>query len=193
MTDRQLVVVAGAFAVFLTVCDSLFHVRTDTLVYHWDPQLAGQTIIVPLTFFLAGVAMLDASRRVQPQVARPTSVSRALASIGVVTAAYLVSGLLDSDLAWPYAVVLLVAWGVRVAMRDERVVAIAAGIVIATGGVLAESALSAAGEFDYLAPDVLGVPWWLFPLYLHGAMVAADVVAVVRSKVATDVTVVRPA
>ena len=193
MTNRQLVVVAGVFAVFLTVCDSLFHVRTDTLVYHWDPQLAGQTIIVPLTFFLAGVAMLDASRRVQPQVARPTSVSRALASIGVVTAAYLVSGLLDSDLAWAYAVVLLVAWGVRVAMRDERVVAIAAGIVIATGGVLAESALSAAGEFDYLAPDVLGVPWWLFPLYLHGAMVAADVVAVVRSKVATDVTVVRPA
>jgi len=24
------------------------------------------------------------------------------------------------------------------------------------------------------------VPWWLFPLYLHGAMVAADIVEVVR-------------
>ena len=193
MTNRQLVVVAGMFAVFLTACDSLFHVRTDTLVYHWDPQLAGQTIIVPLTFFLAGVAMLDASRRVQPQVLRPAGLSRALASLGVVTAAYLVSGLLDPDLAWAYALVLLVAWGVRVALRGERIVSIAAGSIIAIGGVLAESALSAAGEFDYLAPDVLGVPWWLFPLYLHGAMVAADVVEVVRSRVATDASVARPA
>jgi hypothetical protein len=65
--------------------------------------------------------------------------------------------------------------------------------LIAIGGVLAESALSAAGEFDYLAPDVLGVPWWLFPLYLHGALVAADVVAFVRSRVVTDATSVRHA
>ena len=193
MTNRQLVLVAGMFAVFLTACDSLFHVRTDTLIYHWDPQLAGQTIIVPLTFFLAGVAMLDVSRRVQPQTPRPTSVRRALASLGVVTAAYLVSGLLDPDLGLAYALVLLVAWGIRIALRHERVVAVAAGIVIATGGGLAESALSAAGEFDYLAPDLLGVPWWLFPLYLHGAMVAADIVGVVRSRVATDATSVHPA
>ena len=184
MTDRQLVVVAGVFAVFLTACDQLFHVRTDTLAYHWGPQVAGQTVIVPLTFFLAGVAMLDASRRVQPQVVRPVSVRRVLVSLGVVTAAYLVSGLLDPDLAAAYALVLLALWVVRVAVRHESAPAIAMGILIAVGGVLGESALSAAGEFDYLAPDLLGVPWWLFPLYLHGALVAADIVALVRSRVA---------
>lgn len=188
MTNRQLVVVAGLFAVFLTACDLLFHVRTETLVYHWDPQVAGQTIIVPLTFFLAGVAMLDASRRVQPQALRPTGVRPAVTSLGVVTAAYLVSGLLDPDLAWAYALLLLAAWIGRVVLRGERVMAIAAAVVIATGGVLAESALSAAGEFDYLAPDLLGVPWWLFPLYLHGALVAADIVALVRSRVVTTAT-----
>jgi hypothetical protein len=191
VTNRQLVLVAGMFAVFLTACDQLFHVRTYTLVYGWDPQVAGQTVIVPLTFFLAGVAMLDLSRRVQPQALRAMSVRRTLGSLGVVTAAYLVSGLLDPDLAGAYALVLLVAWGVRVVLRHEGAVAVAAGIVIATGGVLAESALSAAGEFDYLAPDLLGVPWWLFPLYLHGALVAADIVALVRSRVATDATSVR--
>lgn len=193
MTNRQVALVAGLFAVYLTACDQLFHVRTDTLVYHWDPQLAGQTIIVPLTFFLAGVAMLDVSRRVQPQVPRPAGVGGILASLGVVTAAYLVSGLLDPSLARAYALLLLVAWGVRVALRHERAVAVAAGIVIATGGVLAESALSAAGEFDYLAPDLLGVPWWLFPLYLHGAMVAADIVGVIRSRFAGVAISVRPA
>ena len=182
MTNRQLVVVAGMFAIFLTACDSVFHVRTETLVYHWDPQVGGQTVIVPLTFFLAGVAMLDTSRRVQPQALQPTNVRRVLASLGLVTAAYLISGLLDPERAWAYALVLLVAWAIRVALRHERVVAVAVGVVIATGGVLAEAALSAAGEFDYLAPDLLGVPWWLFPLYLHGALVAADIVALVRSR-----------
>ena len=193
MTDRQLVAVAGVFAVFLTACDQLFHVRTDTLVYHWDPQVAGQTVIVPVTFFLAGVAMLAVSRWVQPPAPRPTSVWRAMASLGLVTAAYLASGLLEPDLARAYALALLAAWGLRLALRHERLVAVAAGVAIATGGVLAESALSAAGEFDYLAPDLLGVPWWLFPLYLHGAMVAADIVEVVRSRVATDATSARPA
>ncbi len=187
MTNRQLVVVAGMFAIFLTACDSLFHVRTDTLVYHWDPQVAGQTVIVPLTFFLAGVGMLDASRRVQPQAVQPINVRRVLASLGVVTAAYLISGLLDPELAWAYALVLLAGWLVRVAVRHERAVAVVVGIVIAVGGVLAESALSAAGEFDYLAPDLLGVPWWLFPLYLHGALVAADIVALVRSTASRSV------
>lgn len=191
MTDRQLVVVAGLFAVFLTACDSLFHVRTDTLVYHWDPQVAGQTVIVPLTFLLAGVAMLDASRRVQPHEVQPANVRRTVASLAVVTAAYLVSGLLDPDLAGAYALVLLALWGIRVALRRERTVAIAAGVLIAAAGVLAESALSAAGEFDYLAPDLLGVPWWLFPLYLHGALVAADVVALVRSRVARSASAAR--
>ena len=60
MTNRQLAVVAGVFAIFLTACDSLFHVCTDTLVYHWGPQVAGQTVIVPLTFFLAGVGIIGA-------------------------------------------------------------------------------------------------------------------------------------
>ena len=71
MTNRQLVLVAAVFAGFLTACDSLFHVRTDALVYHWEPQVAGQTVTVPLTFFLAGAAMLDAARRVG--TLRPTS------------------------------------------------------------------------------------------------------------------------
>jgi hypothetical protein len=191
VTGRQLVAVAAGFAVLLTLCDQLFHVRTDTLVYHWGPQVAGQTLIVPLTFFLAGVAMLDVSRRVQPDASASATVGRTAGSLGVVMAAYLVSGLLDPDLAGAYAVVLLVLWLVRVRLRRADGPTVLAGIVLAAGGVLGESALSAAGEFDYVAPDLLGAPWWLFPLYLHGALVAADVVALVRSKAATTATSAR--
>jgi len=185
VTERRLVAVAAVFAVFLTACDQLFHVRTDTLVYHWEPQVWDQTVIVPMTFFLAAVGMLDLSRRTQPETSGPVAVWRVGASLAVVTAAYLLSGLLAPRLAASYAVVLLVLWGVRLGLRRERGVAGAAGLLIAVGGVLGESALSALGEFDYASPDVIGVPWWLFPLYLHGALTAADVVALVRSKATT--------
>ena len=77
--------------------------------------------------------------------------------------------------------VLLAAWIVRIVRRRERWAVVAVGMAIAVGGVLGEAALSAAGEFDYLAPDLLGVPWWLFPLYLHGALVATDLIAVERA------------
>ena len=179
MTDRQLVAAAGVFAVFLTACDQLFHVRTGTLVYHWGPQVWDQTVIVPVTFFAAAVGMLGVSRHARPHELRRRQVTL---SLGLATTAYLLSGVLDPDLAVPYALALLTLWGVRLALRHERGIAVAACLVIAVGGVVGESALSALGEFDYAAPDVIGVPWWLFPLYLHGALAAADVVALVRSR-----------
>ena len=100
-----------------------------------------------------------------------------IASLGIVTSAYLISGFVDHGPAPLYALLLLAAWVVRVVRRGERTPAVVAALIIAAGGVLGESALSSIGEFSYLQPDVLGVPWWLFPLYLHGAMAARDLYA----------------
>lgn len=172
--------VAGISAVFLTLCDQFFHVRTETLVYHWAPQIAGQTILVPLTFLLASASMLDTSRRVHTIQPRSTSTVGVVASLGIVTAAYLISGFVDQGFAPAYALLLLAAWVVRVVRRGERGAAVVAAMLIAVGGVLGEAALSAIGEFSYLQPDVLGVPWWLFPLYLHGAMAARDLFALAQ-------------
>ncbi len=172
--SRSLLTAATA-AVFLTLCDQLFHVRTGTLVYHWHPQVAGQTIIVPLTFLLATVSMLDVSRRVQAVQSRSATPKRTIASLGVVTAAYLISGFVDQRLAAAYAVVLLATWWLRIVRRGEGGAVVASSLAIAAGGVVGEAALSAVGEFSYLQPDLLGVPWWLFPLYLHGALAARDI------------------
>lgn len=172
--------VAASSAVFLTLCDQLFHVRTETLVYHWDPQVAGQTIIVPLTFLLATVSMLDTSLRVNAVQPRSTSPRGMIASLGIVTSAYLISGFVDQRYAVAYALLLLGAWAVRIVRRGEPRIAVASFLAIAVGGVLGEAALSAIGEFSYLQPDLLGVPWWLFPLYLHGALAARDIAAAVR-------------
>lgn len=176
---RRFALVACVSALFLTLCDQLFHVRTETLVYHWDPQVAGQTIIVPLTFLLATVSMLDTSLRVHARSPRSTSARGVMASLAIVTAAYLISGFVDQKYAVAYALLLLATWVVRVVRRGERSAVVASAILIAVGGVLGEAALSAIGEFSYLQPDVIGVPWWLFPLYLHGALAARDVASTV--------------
>lgn len=173
MTRRQWAVVAP-LAVWLTACDQFFHLRTETLVYHWHPQVFGQTVIVPFVFALAIVAMF--------QVAGVLEGGRRASLIGsmlFVTAAYLLSGLLAPRFAVAYAIVLVVLWLARVAWRgDARLLVV--GVAIAVGGVLGEAALSAVGEFDYLDPDVLRVPWWLFGLYLHGSLVAVDLVQRLR-------------
>lgn len=174
MRPRALVLTATCAAVLLTLCDQLFHVRTDTLVYHWDPRVAGQTVIVPLTFFAAAVAMLVTAGRV-----RATRTGSALVSLGVVVTAYLLSGLLEPRYAGPYALALALAWLVRAISRGAPGLAVVS-CILATGGVLGEAMLSAAGEFAYAHPNVLGVPWWLFPLYLHGAVAAVDVVQRLR-------------
>lgn len=169
--------VAVVSAIFLTLCDQLFHVRTETLVYHWHPQIVGQTFLVPFTFLLATVSMLDTSRRVRAARRRSTSTRGVVVSLGIVTVAYLISGFVDQGNASAYALMLLAAWVVRVVRRGEGAMVVGSAVVIAIGGVLGEAALSAIGEFSYLQPDLLGVPWWLFPLYLHGALAARDVVA----------------
>ena len=94
--------------------------------------------------------------------------------------AYLASGLLAPRHAVAYAVALLVGWVIRLLVRPDWRVAVVIGVAIACGGVLGEAGLSALGEFSYAHPDVLGVPWWLFPLYLHGSLVAIDLVSYLR-------------
>lgn len=161
-------------ALWLTACDQLFHVRTQTLVYHWHPQLFGQTIIVPLVFAGAVVAMFQVTGALAG--GRRGSL---ILSFLVTTGAYLVSGLLAPRFALAYGIVLVVLWLARIVWRgDPRLLLL--GIGIAAGGVLGEAVLSAAGEFDYLHADVLRVPWWLFGLYLHGSLVAVDLVQRLR-------------
>lgn len=175
MTRREWAVVP-VLALWLTACDQFFHLRTETLVYHWHPQMFGQTITVPFLFALAAIAMFRAAETLSG--GRRASL---IGSLVCVTGAYLVSGLLAPRFAAAYAIVLVVLWLARVAWRgDPRLILL--GITIAAGGVLGEAALSAVGEFDYLDPDVLRVPWWLFGLYLHGSLVAVDLVQRLRDR-----------
>jgi hypothetical protein len=161
--------VAAAVAAWLTACDQLFHVRTGTLSYDWGPQVAEQTVIVPVTFALAAASMLVTAAR--GGIARAGSLPL---SAGLATGMYLVSGLLPARYALAYAVALVAWWVVRIVRRGETARLAVVGLAIATGGVLAEATLAALGEFSYADPGVLGTPWWLFGLYLNGSLAAVD-------------------
>lgn len=179
MSNRRLALAAIPFALLLTAGDRVFHVRTGTLAYHWQPQVFDQTILVPLTFWLAAVGMLLTARLMHAGE-RATTRAQVADGLAVVTLAYLASGLLPSEHAVAYAVALLVGWVVRLLARPDWRTAAVVGVAIACAGVLGEAGLSALGEFSYAHPDLLGVPWWLFPLYLHGSLVAIDLVAFLR-------------
>ncbi|MCW2751112.1 MAG: putative rane protein [Aeromicrobium sp.] len=175
----SIALVAIPFALLLTAGDNVFHVRTGTLSYDWHPQLFDQTILVPFTFWLAAVGMLLTVRLLHPG-APATTASQVVDGLALVALAYLASGRLAPKHAVAYAVALLVGWVLRLLARPDWRAAVAIGLAIACGGVLGEAGLSALGEFSYTHPDVLGVPWWLFPLYLHGSLVAIDLVSVLR-------------
>jgi hypothetical protein len=166
--------VAAVAAVWLTLCDQLFHVRTGTLEYHWTPQVADQHVLVPVTFFVAGLVIPATVGWFGPEPRFPTDQELAI-GFGIVTVAYLASGLLPASFAVAYALLLLIAWAWRVYTRPEWLLTVMATVAVAIGGVIAESVLSGLGQFDYAHPDVASVPWWLFPLYLHGALFAIDV------------------
>jgi hypothetical protein len=179
VTNRGIALVAIPFAFLLTAADLVFHVRTGTLSYDWHPQVLDQTILVPFTFWLAAVGMLATVRMLHPG-APGTTVAQVVDGLALVALAYLASGLMAPKHAVAYAVALFVGWLVRLAARPDRQTAVVIGVAVACGGVLGEAGLSALGEFSYAHPDVLGVPWWLFPLYLHGSLVAIDLVSYLR-------------
>jgi hypothetical protein len=183
ITDRNswgsIALVAIPFAFLLSAADLVFHVRTGALSYDWHPQVLDQSILVPFTFWLAAVGML-ATVRMWHAGEPATTVAQVVDGLALVALAYLASGLLAPRHAVAYAVALLVGWVVRLLARPDWRAAVVIGVAIACGGVLGEAGLSALGEFSYAHPDVLGVPWWLFPLYLHGSLAAIDLVSVLR-------------
>ncbi len=73
------------------------------------------------------------------------------------------------------AVAYVVVWIPRIAMREERAILFPFGVALALAGCVVEAAEIELGWFSYADPEVIGVPFWLAGIYLHGAPLALDV------------------
>jgi hypothetical protein len=172
---RALALFAGG-GVGLALCDQI-HVQADVL--HYDTGgFFGQAWWVPLQFGLASLAIVAGAAPFARRRAEPRA-SDFVTGIAWFAAAYAASGIFD---AHPYAlaVAFVVGWSARVALARERSVLVAYSVLLAAAGTGAEAILSAAGTFDYTAPDFIGVPIWLPGLYLHGAPLALALARALR-------------
>jgi hypothetical protein len=161
------VVVAGALG--LTVCDLLFHVRTDTLGYETETWF-GQAWWVPLTF-AAGTLWFYVSAWTFALRLPPAPRGTLAGAIAWFVAAYAVTGAFHRH-PWPLLAGLVVAFLCRLAFLPRPGVVAAYAVLLGVSGCLGEGLLSALGLFAYSDKDVLNVPVWLFGLYLHGAPMA---------------------
>ena len=158
-------------------CDQ-FHVQSELLSYP-NPWLWDQAAWVPLNFavLLTGLVLatiplgrLAAARGVAEPGTRQLS-----ADFAWFVGAYALSGLIAPEAPGFLAAAYVAVWIPRIALREERAILYPFGVALALAGCLVEAAEIELGWFSYADPDVIGVPFWLAGIYLHGAPLALDV------------------
>jgi hypothetical protein len=168
---------AACLGLFGAACDQ-FHVQSGLLSYP-DPWLWDQAAWVPLNFavLLTGLvlATIPLTRFAAARGVPDASDQRLLADLAWFVGAYGVSGLAAPDHPEALAIAYVAVWVVRIAFREERAFLYPFGVTLALAGCLVEAAEIELGWFSYEEPDVIGVPFWLAGIYLHGAPLAFGV------------------
>lgn len=160
------------FAMWFVLGDHFFHVRTGTLTYHWEPMIGGQSIAIVAFFLTLSVigwlgywwfaAYWDGDA--------PPSWGYVAFNLVALTVLYWASGRYGDNHPWEFIWVVGGVWVLRVLVEGRgHALATIAACLFVTGGVFAEAAVIFLGMWDYAQPDVLGIPAWLIPQYLHGA------------------------
>lgn len=161
----------------LGAANDQFHVQSELLAYP-DPWLLDQAWWVPLNFAVLLTSLvavtMPLARRWLPGAPAPAN-ARLAADFAWFVGAYALSGLVAPDNPGALALAYVVVWIPRVWTRPERRFLAAYGLALALAGCSVEAAEIAFGWFSYADPDVVGVPFWLAGIYLHGAPLALGV------------------
>ena len=173
-----------AIAVLLTLCDWAGHVVWDTLIYtepDVGPLLPGQPTWRVFAGFVALAVPLTlvawwGFRAFPPLPWRITGLLL-ITFIG----AYLLSGAVD---AYPMVLVagLMLMWAGQLSWFSANTYPVVVfSVVLAVVGPIAEGLYSSSGFFAYTDAAVFGVPAWLGPLYLNGALAVVASMAALGS------------
>lgn len=181
MTARSarltLVVAVLGLAAWMTLCDRYFHVATGTVVHFWPPFMGDQTVWVIPIFGLAAIGFVATA----PRFAAPTASSLRFGSeLVIMTAIYATSGYVGFDHGALVTVAFVGLFALRLIASRDRGTLLAVGLLLAVAGPLFESLQWQLGMFRYTQPDVIGVPWWLFPFYANGAWAVRELGALLK-------------
>lgn len=168
---------AVGLTLWMTLCDRFFHVATNTVEHFWAPFMGDQTVWVLACFGLGSVGIVATAPRFAVPSARP---ARFAAEVAVMTLIYASSGFFGA--AHPVAVTTAFAafFALRLGLTHDRLPIVVVALSLAVVGPLFESLQWHLGMFGYTRPDVLGVPWWLFPFYANGAWAVRELGALLR-------------
>ena len=167
-------------AAVATFCD-LIHVQTGTLSYASPNVFAQAWWCFPgfaVAFFCMIIVVRGLDHFLPIKVERscsttPGSSQNFVESMLLFFFIYVLSGFAGGFpifLSW----VFYLAWCLRLVFTPDRAFMAILGLILALGGTVGESLLSAAGFVTYMRPDFLLVPAWLPGLYLHGAFALRD-------------------
>jgi len=173
---RNLVAVLG-LAAWMTLCDRFFHVETNTVEHFWSPFMGDQTVWVLACFGLAAIGIVATAPRFAVDRPRPY---RFLIEIAIMTAVYASSGYFGAEHAMVVTAVFVALFALRLAASQNRRTLAGVAVMLAVVGPAFESLQWQLGMFEYTRPDVIGVPWWLFPFYANGPWAIRELGALLR-------------
>jgi Protein of unknown function (DUF2878) len=152
-----------------TLLDGI-HAYGDVLAYP-HPDFGRWAWFVPIEFGLLGLAAALVVPRLERLVAPDATIGWSAAGRAAETllfgGLYALTALATDDQAALLAIALCALAAVRLlwyAVPGDWAYVVAAALL----GPAAEAALSALGAFEYLEPDVAGIPYWLPALWANG-------------------------
>lgn len=170
-THRVIIALLGG--VGLSLCDRV-HIHYGVLI-PTDTSFMGQAWwVLPMFCFLA-YAIVPAWRLLRRRLAdAPLTTTGAELGFSLVAffAAYACTGPLD---AWgtSLAALLTLAWAARI-LRRRCGALVLFSLLLAILGPATEATIAGLGLFAYDHPDLGPIPVWLPTIYLHGALLVAD-------------------
>jgi len=164
-------------ATWMTLCDRYFHLTTGTVVHFWPPFMGDQTVWVIPIFGLAAIGFVATAPRFAAASARP---ARFLVELVVMTTVYATSGFVGFDHGTLVTFAFVGLFALRLIASRDRGTLLTIALLLAVTGPLFESLQWQLGMFRYTQPDVIGVPWWLFPFYANGAWAVRELGALLK-------------
>ena len=164
-------------AAWMTLCDRYFHVATGTVVHYWRPFMGDQTVWVMPIFGLAAIGFVATAPRFAAATARP---SRFVVELAVMTTVYATSGFVGFEHGTLVTAAFVSLFLLRLLVSRGRGTLLAVALLLAVAGPAFESLQWQLGMFRYTQPDIIGVPWWLFPFYANGAWAVRELGALLR-------------
>ena len=176
-TRLTLVAAVVGLTAWMTLCDRFFHLTTGTVVHFWRPFMGDQTVWVIPIFGLAAIAFVTTAPRFAAPEARP---ARFVVELLVMTTVYATSGFVGFDHGSLVTAAFVSLFALRLMASRDRGTLLIVALVLAVAGPFFESLQWQLGMFRYTQPDVIGVPWWLFPFYANGAWAVRELGALLK-------------